>query len=232
MYIRITCLMVTSNDIKLLFKKNKYQQHVDLFITLKNLFIVNIVSIRTYICLCELTGIVYYLYAALMFLKENFAFYAVVYIFKKCIRIFIWFSVCACSHYIHQTYTNVRRPPLPDYQSATQMAHQIARQKQHHWQMERSRSHEQGVKVIYNGEINYRSVHDDDVFPKGDKRYLFLLYNFVLSARQHGETQMDFKFVKKYYEIILQGILIFIINHAIFLESILSSFSDLNFIMI
>ncbi|KAL4239412.1 hypothetical protein ACF0H5_000227 [Mactra antiquata] len=41
-------------------------------------------------------------------------------------------GTCANSQYIHTTYTNVRRPPLPDYQSATQMAH-VARQKYKQW---------------------------------------------------------------------------------------------------
>lgn len=38
----------------------------------------------------------------------------------------------ANSQYIHNTYTNVRRPPLPDYHSATQMA-QVARQRHKQW---------------------------------------------------------------------------------------------------
>lgn len=43
----------------------------------------------------------------------------------------------------------MRRPPLPDYHSATQMAH-LARQKQT-WQLERAHSHE-GVIGYYNEE--------------------------------------------------------------------------------
>lgn len=65
----------------------------------------------------------------------------------------------AYSHIIHQTYTKVRRPPLPDYQSATQMA-QLARQK-HYWQMERSHSHE-GVVGYCNGQAPYYRVSDDE----------------------------------------------------------------------
>ncbi|XP_021348182.1 rap guanine nucleotide exchange factor 6-like isoform X7 [Mizuhopecten yessoensis] len=70
----------------------------------------------------------------------------------------------AYSQYIHQTYTNVRRPPLPDYRSATQMA-QYARQK-HTWQLERTRSHDGVVGYHQNGEISsgdrhYRSSMDD-----------------------------------------------------------------------
>ncbi|XP_052780922.1 rap guanine nucleotide exchange factor 6-like isoform X6 [Mya arenaria] len=37
-------------------------------------------------------------------------------------------GTCANSQYIHTAYTNVRRPPLPDYQSATYMA-KVARQR-------------------------------------------------------------------------------------------------------
>ncbi|XP_069123814.1 rap guanine nucleotide exchange factor 6-like isoform X8 [Argopecten irradians] len=70
----------------------------------------------------------------------------------------------AYSQYIHQTYTNVRRPPLPDYRSATQMA-QYARQK-HMWQMERTRSHDGVVGYQQNGEVSsgdrhYSSSMDD-----------------------------------------------------------------------
>ncbi|XP_048763340.1 rap guanine nucleotide exchange factor 2-like isoform X8 [Ostrea edulis] len=65
----------------------------------------------------------------------------------------------AYSHIIHQTYTKVRRPPLPDYHSATQMA-QLARQK-HYWQMERSHSHE-GVVGYCNGQAPYYQVSDDE----------------------------------------------------------------------
>ncbi|XP_061196472.1 rap guanine nucleotide exchange factor 2-like isoform X5 [Saccostrea echinata] len=65
----------------------------------------------------------------------------------------------AYSHIIHQTYTKVRRPPLPDYQSATHMA-QLARQKQY-WQMDRSHSHE-GVVGYCNGQAPYYQVSDDE----------------------------------------------------------------------
>lgn len=71
-------------------------------------------------------------------------------------------SSTAYSHIIHQTYTKVRRPPLPDYQSATQMA-QLARQK-HYWQMERSHSHE-GVVGYCNGQAPYYRVSDDGRSP-------------------------------------------------------------------
>lgn len=71
-------------------------------------------------------------------------------------------SSTAYSHIIHQTYTKVRRPPLPDYHSATQMA-QLARQK-HYWQMERSHSHE-GVVGYCNGQAPYYQVSDDGRLP-------------------------------------------------------------------
>ncbi|XP_060082252.1 rap guanine nucleotide exchange factor 6-like isoform X3 [Ylistrum balloti] len=63
----------------------------------------------------------------------------------------------AYSQYIHHTYTNVRRPPLPDYRSATQMA-QYARQK-HTWQLERTRSHDGVVGYQQNGEISSGDRH-------------------------------------------------------------------------
>ncbi|XP_033756431.1 rap guanine nucleotide exchange factor 6-like isoform X5 [Pecten maximus] len=63
----------------------------------------------------------------------------------------------AYSQYIHQTYTNVRRPPLPDYRSATQMA-QYARQK-HMWQLDRTRSHDGVVGYQQNGEVSSGDRH-------------------------------------------------------------------------
>lgn len=79
-------------------------------------------------------------------------------------------SSTAYSHIIHQTYTKVRRPPLPDYQSATQMA-QLARQK-HYWQMDRSHSHE-GVVGYCNGQAPYYQVSDDGRLPLSPLRLNF-----------------------------------------------------------
>ncbi|XP_064594655.1 rap guanine nucleotide exchange factor 6-like isoform X3 [Liolophura sinensis] len=68
----------------------------------------------------------------------------------------------AHSQYSQQAHTNTRRPPLPDYHSATQMA-QLARQK-HGWQMERAHSHE-GVIGYYQGvdDEEYDVAEEDEV---------------------------------------------------------------------
>ncbi|XP_060559635.1 rap guanine nucleotide exchange factor 6-like isoform X14 [Ruditapes philippinarum] len=60
----------------------------------------------------------------------------------------------ANSQYIHNTYTNVRRPPLPDYQSATHMA-QVARQRHKQWA---------GSNKYYREEDfdHTQGVHDDE----------------------------------------------------------------------
>ncbi|XP_045212105.2 rap guanine nucleotide exchange factor 6-like isoform X7 [Mercenaria mercenaria] len=60
----------------------------------------------------------------------------------------------ANSQYIHTTYTNVRRPPLPDYQSATHMA-QVARQRHKQWA---------GSSKYYREEDfdHSQGVHDDE----------------------------------------------------------------------
>lgn len=70
----------------------------------------------------------------------------------------------AHSQYSQQAHTNTRRPPLPDYHSATQMA-QLARQK-HGWQMERAHSHE-GVIGYYQGvdDEEYDVAEEDGMWP-------------------------------------------------------------------
>jgi hypothetical protein len=76
----------------------------------------------------------------------------------------------ANSQYIHNTYTNVRRPPLPDYQSATHMA-QVARQRHKQWAgsnkyyREEDFDHTQGMCQLFETMLSVCSKYTNNYLP-------------------------------------------------------------------
>lgn len=94
-------------------------------------------------------------------------------------------SLTAYSQYIHQTYTNVRRPPLPDYHSASHMAH-LQRQK-HLWQLGRAHSQE-GVVGYYGDQF----VNDGMFYTLSVQRFCQQVkgYNSVITNTCHTKKQL------------------------------------------
>mgnify|MGYP000075431352 FL=1 len=110
-----------------------YGNHVCLYLCLKHVLISTILSVE---CLNRLLAIFCNHDNQCLYSYYTFTSYCLMNTYDP---VLLWFCflflfpfLTANSQYIHTTYTNHRRPPLPNYQDATHMAH-VTRHRQKHW---------------------------------------------------------------------------------------------------